>query len=205
MHSKVLGVQLIIALVIGRVILLALAQTWANKFNDEWILLETIWTILPGLILVWLGAPSLTLLYERESLVSQPEIILKISGHQWYWSYNLPEFKLDFDSITVKTDKIFPLIEVSEKIVLPLNQAILILVTREDVIHSFALPSLGIKADANPGRLNAINLSCFTPGAMIGQCSELCGSLHRNITIYLEINRFSSFLNWTRLLTENQN
>lgn len=96
----------------------------------------------------------------------------------------------------------FPLMEVTDKIILPLNQLILVLITRDDVIHSFALPALGVKADANPGRLNSVRFNCFIPRVIIGQCSELCGSLHRNITIHFEATSFASFLNWINIYTD---
>ena len=175
---------------------------WANKVTAEWITLEIAWTLFPGIILIWLGIPRLTMLYQQESLFSQPEIVVKVIGHQWYWEYNLPEININFDRITTKERRIFPLADVNERLVLPFHKPLLFLVSSRDVIHSFALPSLGVKADANPGRLNSINTLCEAPGWYVGQCSELCGSLHSNIAISFEFVNFKLFSIWAKLLNE---
>ncbi len=202
MHSKIIRTQLIISIIVGGVLLLRINTLWTSKTAEEWMTLEIIWTVFPGFFLVWLGIPRLTILYNQERLFNQPEIVIKVIGHQWYWEYNLPEIDVNFDSITVKEADIFPLADSRERLILPVHKTLLFLTSSNDVVHSFALPSLGVKADANPGRLNSINRTCNAPGWYIGQCRELCGRLHSNMTISFEFVEFKLFLVWSKLISE---
>jgi cytochrome c oxidase subunit 2 len=184
----------IVILVLG-VIFTSTLNPFYKISKGEWILLEVIWTVFPALILIFLGVPRLELLYKLEGNFLKPDLIVKVIGHQWYWEYNFTEFDLSFDSFTTKNG-IFRLAEVSEKLVLPFNTKIQLLVTRRDVIHSFSLPNLRVKSDATPGRLNLVNLICKFPSLQIGICSELCGTLHSNMSIVVEFTSVSLFKEW---------
>lgn len=198
LHRKIIRIQLIIRIITGGVIILSIIRYSLRKILDEWILLEIIWTLAPGLVLVWLGIPRLNLLYQQERLYRQPESIIKVIGHQWYWEYNLPEIEISIESITTKERNLFPLADTNERLILPFKKNLLFLVTSADVIHRFALPSLGLKADANPGRLNSVSSFRKTPGWLIGQCRELCGSLHSNISIRFEFTSPILFVEWVK-------
>lgn len=151
--------------------------------------LEVIWTIIPTLILILIAGPSFTLLYMMDD-IGNPQITLKAIGHQWYWSYeytddtkNFEEVeKMCYDSYMKPTDELQPgelrLLTVDAPVVLPSEIDIRVLVTSSDVIHSWAVPSLGVKIDAIPGRLNEIGLHIRRFGVFYGQCSELCGANH---------------------------
>jgi len=165
---------------------------------------EVVWTVLPGIILILLAIPSLKLLYSLDFLIFEyePIITVKIIGHQWYWSYeyvvfsdtNYLEFDLvNFDSYLVPEDELNPnglrLLEVDNPLVIPANSYIRFLVTSADVLHSWAIPSLGIKVDAVPGRLNQMFTFIKRPGDFYGQCSEICGVNHG----FMPIRLISSF------------
>jgi len=197
LHLWVLFLQVGIAVLVGIVLLFSIIRPFFKMGKSEWVLLELIWTVFPALILICLGIPRLELLYKFEGIFLKPDLLVKVVAHQWFWEYNLREFGVRFDSFTEK-NKIFRLAEVSEKLVLPFNTKIQLLITRHDVIHSFALPNLAIKSDANPGRLNLANLTCHYPRLQVGQCRELCGVLHSNIRIVVEFTSVSLFKEWLR-------
>jgi len=175
-----------------------------NSFSCRTLLeaqeIETIWTILPAIILIFLALPSLRLLYLIDE-VSNPSITIKTIGHQWYWRYEYSDFiNIEFDSYIVPSNELnigeFRLLEVDHRIVIPIQTEIRLLVTAADVIHSWCIPRLGIKLDGIPGRLNQITLSCNRPGIFYGQCSEICGTNHSFIPIAIEVINFNSFFNW---------
>lgn len=175
-----------------------------NKFSNRFLLsghnMEIIWTIIPAVVLMVIALPSLHILYLLDEIRS-PSLTLKSIGHQWYWRYEYPDFfSLDFDSYIVPSldlsEKIFRLLEVDNRVVLPLNLKIRLLVTSSDVIHSWAIPSLGVKVDANPGRLNQTRFIINRSGLFFGQCSEICGVNHRFIPILLEAVNLNIFINW---------
>jgi cytochrome c oxidase subunit 2 len=161
-------------------------------FNHSNIL-EIIWTTIPAIILLSLAGPSFSLLYSLDELIN-PNLTLKIIGHQWYWSYEIGDYK--FCSLVNKEFKfscylltndflkdsvnlgLFRLLETNKRIILPTNLYIRLLVTAVDVLHSWTVPSFGIKVDACPGRLTQINLFIKRSGIFFGQCSEICGVNH---------------------------
>lgn len=149
--------------------------------------LEIVWTLIPCLILIVIAMSSFALLYAEEVaglLDDYSGLTLKITGRQWYWSYKYPEFMSDFDgdSYMVQDDDLelgqMRNLEVDNRVVLPVNTPIRLIITASDVVHSWAVPSLGVKCDAIPGRLNQVNTIIKRPGVFYGQCSELCGLLH---------------------------
>jgi len=167
--------------------------------------LESVWTVVPAIILVFIAVPSLTILYRLDSSYSS-SLTLKVMGHQWYWRYEYTDFwrateaVISFDSYIVPTrdlsSGIFRLLETDNRPVLPFLTRVRVLVRRSDVLHSWALPRLGIKLDATPGRLNQTSLLRHRPGVAYGQCSEICGANHRFIPIRIEFVNTQDFLNW---------
>jgi cytochrome c oxidase subunit 2 len=162
------------------------------------------WTFLPCIILIFLGWPRIQLLYSLENNEYFNSLTLKVIGHQWYWSYDYGNFNnLIFDSFIILENDLnigdFRLLEVDNKVILPFNRTIRVLIISADVLHAWALPSIGIKADANPGRLNQRFLFSISPGSFYGQCSELCGVNHSFIPINIEFTSLSLFKNWLKL------
>jgi cytochrome c oxidase subunit 2 len=159
------------------------------KFFTHSNILEIVWTIIPAVILLLIAVPSFALLYSLDELVD-PTVTVKVIGHQWYWSYEYSDFayahkdqSLAFDSYMVATSDLrnnggFRLLEVDRKLVLPINTHIRVLVTAADVLHSWCVPSFGIKVDACPGRLTQASLFIKREGVYYGQCSEICGVNH---------------------------
>lgn len=179
-----------------------LVNTCFNKFYNlklfEGQELERIWTVLPAVFLVFIAFPSLRLLY----LIEESdffEITIKALGHQWYWSYEYRDLGFKrFDSYMVSDgDRLFRLLDVDNYLVVPYNTNVRIIVSRVDVIHSWTIPALGIKADAVPGRLNQLLLIFKRVGLFRGQCSEICGANHSFIPIILSVVPRIDFLkNW---------
>lgn len=186
-------------------LLFIIKNKFINRFLLEGQFIEIIWTIIPIFFLIFLAFPSLKILYLTDE-INNPLFTFKAIGHQWYWEYeynlNLIKKKLKFsldnvDSI-IKTDfefDSFRLLDVSEHFYIPINCQIRLLVLSDDVIHSFAIPTLGVKVDAVPGRLNQIRIYINRPGLYFGQCSEICGVNHRFIPIVIEAIKLSKFLN----------
>nr|YP_009925547.1 cytochrome c oxidase subunit II [Tanea lineata]QNH82270.1 cytochrome c oxidase subunit II [Tanea lineata] len=168
--------------------------------------IETIWTIIPAIILIFLALPSLRLLYLLDE-VGDCGLTLKSIGHQWYWSYEYSDFlNIEFDSYMIPTNDLekgdFRLLEVDHRIVLPTQTDIRVLVTSADVIHSWTVPSLGVKADAVPGRLNQLSFYIKYPGVFYGQCSEICGANHSFMPIVVEAIPLENFMEWVVHVSE---
>nr|NP_861479.1 cytochrome c oxidase subunit II [Procavia capensis]BAC78402.1 cytochrome oxidase subunit 2 [Procavia capensis] len=162
---------------------------------------ETIWTILPAMILILIALPSLRILYMMDE-INDPSLTVKTIGHQWYWSYEYTDYEdLTFDSYMIPTEELKPgelrLLEVDNRVVLPMEMPIRMLISSEDVLHSWTIPSLGLKTDAIPGRLNQTTLMSTRPGLFYGQCSEICGSNHSFMPIVLEMVSLKTFENWS--------
>ena len=166
--------------------------------------LETVWTVIPMFILLIMAFPSLYLLYLIED-ISKPSLTVKVVGHQWYWEYQYSNswFNYTFDSYIVYENTELPLfysLDVDNRLVLPTMSRILFLVTSADVIHSWTVPSLGIKVDAIPGRLNYLTTRTLYSGVYYGQCREICGSNHRFMPIVVEFVPMSSYLSYISTL-----
>jgi len=223
-------------------------QITADIFTHS-SLLEIIWTIIPAVLLIFIAIPSFALLYSLDELID-PEITLKVVGHQWYWSYeysdSLTETALlkkklqkyneilslwksnskpeqeslelltdnnilnssgfGFDSYLVNANDLtlgsFRLLEVDNRVVLPINTHIRVLVTAADVLHSWAIPSFGIKVDACPGRLSQASLFLKREGVFYGQCSEICGVNHGFMPIVVQAVSTNQYLSWFSLKLE---
>jgi len=166
-----------------------------NKFSSTFVHskdLEIVWTSIPALILLILSVPSFTLLYAMDE-ISEPEITFKILGHQWFWSYETSEFNscqtqeqslkyvcymMVLEGLPSNKQGYFRLLETNKRVILPTNTHMRLLVSATDVLHSWTVPSFGVKVDACPGRLNQINLFIKRTGVFFGQCSEICGVNH---------------------------
>jgi len=195
--------SIIVLVIITTLILYIIGNISINKLSNRYLLegqdIEIIWTILPAILLGFIALPSLRLLYLIEESF-QPSLRIKVIGHQWYWSYEYSDFKIRFDSFLIPQTEIeidrFRLLDVDNRLVLPFNINTRFLITAADVIHAWTVPSLGIKVDAIPGRLNQLVAISNRPGVFYGQCSEICGANHRFIPISIEITSINNFLNW---------
>lgn len=169
------------------------------------ILIEIIWTTTPALILLIIAIPSFSLLYAMDEIVS-PTITIKALGHQWYWSYEYSDYvndnfePINFDSYMIPEEDLenghLRLLEVDNRMVIPTNTHIRVVVSAADVLHSWAIPSLGIKCDAIPGRLNQASLFVKREGLYYGQCSEICGVNHGFMPIVIEAVNLKYYVNW---------
>lgn len=169
--------------------------------------IELIWTIVPVIILVAIAVPSFRLLFLQLD-APKADLTVKATGKQWYWSYNYPDNgNFEFDSLIVEDKDLKPgqprLLTVDHEMVVPVNKIVHVLVTGADVIHSFAVPSFGIKIDAIPGRLNDTWFKATIEGTFHGQCSELCGKDHAFMPITVRVVNDAEFAGW--IATEKKN
>nr|WJP34978.1 cytochrome c oxidase subunit 2 [Ligia exotica] len=202
-HDHTMIVLVLIVTVVGYIMGSLVFNKYINRTLLESQTIEVIWTVLPAVILLFIAFPSLRLLYLLDE-VNQPGVTVKAMGHQWYWSYEYSDFmKVEFDSYMVPTEDLeegqFRLLEVDNHTVVPMLSQIRMLVSAGDVIHSWTVPALGVKADAIPGRLNQISFICSRPGLFYGQCSEICGANHSFMPIVVESVNLESFLSWMKL------
>ena len=179
-------------------------------------ILEIIWTIIPTIVLIFIAIPSFVLLYCMDEVVNAA-ITLKVIGHQWYWSYEYSDYFLNFenlennsvifDSYMIPEDELevgqLRLLEVDNPVVLPKNVHVRVIVTAADVLHSWAVPSLGVKIDAVPGRLNQTSLFAKREGTFYGQCSEICGVNHGFMPIVIEVVSLNDYISWIETQIEN--
>jgi cytochrome c oxidase subunit II len=162
--------------------------------------LEVVWTIVPVIILVLIAIPSFRLLF-TELDVPTPDLTVKATGKQWYWSYAYPDNgNFEFDSLIVADKDLKPgdlrLLTVDNELVVPVNKVVHVLVTGADVIHSFAVPSFGLKIDAVPGRINETWFKATMTGVFHGQCSQLCGKDHSFMPITVRVVNDNDFTAW---------
>lgn len=200
-HDHALMIVFLISSLVLYIISAILTTKLTHTSTIDAQAVETIWTILPAIILVIIALPSLRILYIIDE-INNPTLTIKTVGHQWYWSYEYTDYdELNFDSYIIPTSELKPgdlrLLEVDNRAVLPIEITIRVLVTSEDVLHSWAVPSLGLKTDAIPGRLNQTTLLATRPGLYYGQCSEICGSNHSFIPIVLELVPLKTFEKWS--------
>ena len=163
-------------------------------------LLEVVWTAVPVLILVIIAIPSFRLLYYAD-VIPPTDMTIKAIGRQWYWTYEYPDHdNFTFDAFMIPEDDLEPgmlrLLETDKRVVVPTNTNIKIQVTASDVLHSWAMPSMGVKIDAVPGRLNETWINVTEPGVYYGQCSEICGVMHGFMPITIEALPPEEFALW---------
>nr|AMK06211.1 cytochrome oxidase subunit II [Drosophila nepalensis]AMK06212.1 cytochrome oxidase subunit II [Drosophila nepalensis]AMK06213.1 cytochrome oxidase subunit II [Drosophila nepalensis]AMK06214.1 cytochrome oxidase subunit II [Drosophila nepalensis]AMK06215.1 cytochrome oxidase subunit II [Drosophila nepalensis] len=199
-HDHALLILVMITVLVGYLMFMLFFNNYVNWFLLHGQLIGMIWTILPAIILLFIALPSLRLLYLLDE-INEPSVTLKSIGHQWYWSYEYSDFNnIEFDFYMIPTNELatdgFRLLVVDNRVVLPMNSQIRILVTAADVIHSWTVPALGVKVDGTPGRLNQTNFFINQPGLFYGQCSEICGANHSFMPIVIESVPVNYFIKW---------
>lgn len=162
-------------------------------------LIEVVWTVVPVLILVAIAVPSFRLLFLQLN-VPKADITIKATGKQWFWSYNYPDDKFEFDSILVQDKDLKEgqprLLTADNAMVVPVNKVVRVQTTGADVIHSWAVPSFGVKIDAIPGRLNETWFKAEHTGTFYGQCSQLCGRDHAFMPIMVRVVTDQEYAAW---------
>nr|YP_010974599.1 cytochrome c oxidase subunit II [Pomacea aulanieri]WNR57052.1 cytochrome c oxidase subunit 2 [Pomacea aulanieri] len=199
-HDHAMTILTLIISLVGYAALSLMLSKYSCRSLVEGQEIETIWTIIPAVILIFLALPSLRLLYLLDE-VGDCSLTVKAIGHQWYWSYEYSDFlDIEFDAYMLPSNELgmgdFRLLEVDHRLILPIDTDIRTLITSADVIHSWAVPSLGIKVDAIPGRLNQVGFFIKYPGIFYGQCSEICGANHSFMPIVIEAVPLNMFMNW---------
>ena len=152
--------------------------------------IEVIWTLVPCLILIVIAVPSFKVLYEQDE-IPPADVTIKAVGYQWYWGYEYPDENIIFDSYMIEDKDLQPgqprLLTVDNEIFVPVNKVVKVLITANDVLHAWALPSFGVKRDAVPGRINETWFKADRTGTFYGQCSELCGVKHAFMPITVNV------------------
>lgn len=176
-HDHTIVIILSITIITAYLLISSISRDYFSRSNRERQEIELFWTSLPVGILVFVSIPSIKILYMTDEIV-RPSLTLKTIGHQWYWSYEYSEIeKIQFDSF-ISSEEIPRLIQTSNHIICPNKTPVRVIVSSSDVIHSWTIPSLGIKVDAIPGRLNQLFIMINRTGILTGQCREICGINH---------------------------
>nr|UPL66078.1 cytochrome c oxidase subunit II [Idiostolus sp.] len=199
-HDNTIMILLMITILVSYIMITMFSNKLVNRYLLEGQTIELIWTMLPAVTLVFIALPSLRLLYLIDE-INNPMLTLKTIGHQWYWKYEYSDFNnIEFDSYMLPTIELNPsefrLLDVDNRIIIPMNTQVRVLVTAADVLHSWAMPSLGVKVDAVPGRLNQASFNINRPGLLYGQCSEICGANHSFMPIVIESTPMKQFITW---------
>ena len=209
LHDNIMFYLVIILFAVGWIMVSIIRNYVKNKISNKYInhgtLIELIWTVTPALILILIAFPSFKLLYLMDE-VTDPNLTVFAEGHQWYWSYQYPDFlsddneELEFDSYLIPESDLedgkLRMLEVDNRVILPEITHTRFIISSGDVIHSYACPSLGIKCDAYPGRLNQVSVLVNREGIFFGQCSEICGILHSSMPIVIESVSLEKYLSW---------
>nr|WKU84149.1 cytochrome c oxidase subunit II [Serichlamys sp. ECU1] len=199
-HDYTMLILTMITIMVSYMMIMLFFNKLTNRFLLHGQTIEMIWTILPAIILLFIAFPSLRILYLLDE-INEPLLTIKTIGHQWYWSYEYSDFlNIEFDSYMIPTNELskenFRLLDVDNRMILPMNSQIRILVTSTDVIHSWTIPTLGVKIDGSPGRLNQTNFLMNRSGLFFGQCSEICGTNHSFMPIVVESIPTKFFIKW---------
>jgi len=165
-------------------------------------LIEVLWTLIPCIILVVIAVPSFRLLYKQD-IIPKSDVTLKVTGYQWYWGYEYPDQKISFEANIVETKNLKPnqprLLETDNYVVLPVNKVVKVLITANDVLHAWAMPSFGVNKEAVPGRINETWFKAQKEGIYYGQCLELCGSKHAFMPIVVKIVSEKEYNEWLKV------
>nr|YP_009564767.1 cytochrome c oxidase subunit II [Henosepilachna vigintioctopunctata]QAY82218.1 cytochrome c oxidase subunit II [Henosepilachna vigintioctopunctata] len=199
-HDHTLLILTMITCLVGYMMMSLMFNNFNYRFLLEGQTIELIWTLMPALTLILIALPSLKLIYIIDE-IRNPMLTLKTLGHQWYWSYEYSDFNsIEFDSYMIPTNNNFNfrLIETDNRTILPFETQIRLLVSSTDVIHSWTIPSTGIKIDASPGRLNQMSFTLNRTGLFYGQCSEICGMNHSFMPISIESISPNMFIKWLK-------
>nr|YP_009255571.1 cytochrome c oxidase subunit II [Lamprotula scripta]AND82423.1 cytochrome c oxidase subunit II [Lamprotula scripta] len=200
-HDHAMFVLVLVSSFVGYMMVCLLKSSLSSRFIVEAQALEGAWTVVPGLLLLILAIPSVRLLYLLDE-VGGPAVSLKAIGHQWYWEYEYSDGgkSVGFDSYMIGSVSEgsggYRLLEVDNRCVLPYGVDSRVLVSSADVIHAWALPSVGVKVDAIPGRINQLGVHLISSGLMFGQCSEICGVNHSFMPIGVESVSPVVFYSW---------
>jgi len=161
--------------------------------------IEILWTVIPCLILIVIAVPSFRLLYKQD-VIPKADITIKATGYQWYWGYEYPDQNIAFEANMIETKNLKPnqprLLETDNHVVVPVNKVVKVLITANDVLHAWAVPSFGVKRDAIPGRINETWFKAIKEGVYYGQCSELCGSRHAFMPITVRVVSEKQYNDW---------
>jgi cytochrome c oxidase subunit 2 len=162
-------------------------------------LVEVLWTLIPCLILIVMAVPSFKVLYSQDT-IPKADVVIKAVGYQWYWGYEYPDENIIFDSYMIEEKDLKPgqprLLAVDNEIFVPVNKVVKVLITANDVLHAWALPSFGVKRDAVPGRINETWFKADRTGTFYGQCSELCGVKHAFMPITVNVVSQDEYNAW---------
>jgi cytochrome c oxidase subunit 2 len=163
--------------------------------------IEVMWTVIPCLILIVIAIPSFRLLYKQD-IIPKADVTIKAIGYQWYWGYEYPDQNIAFDANMIETKNLKPnqprLLETDNHVVVPVNKVVKVLITANDVLHAWAVPSFGVKRDAVPGRINETWFKAEKEGVYYGQCSELCGSRHAFMPITVRVVSDKQYNEWLK-------
>nr|BAO02299.1 cytochrome c oxidase subunit II [Helostoma temminkii] len=202
---------LMIAFMISSLVLYIIVAMVTTKLTNKNILdsqeIEIIWTVLPAIILILIALPHSEFFTLMDEITTR-HLTVKAIGHQWYWSYEYTDYEnLEFDSYMIPTQDLAPgqfrLLDTDHRMVVPTESPIRVMITADDVLHSWAVPSLGIKLDAIPRRLNQTAFIVSRPGVFYGQCSEICGANHSFMPIVVEAVPLKHFENWSYLMVKD--
>nr|YP_010285490.1 cytochrome c oxidase subunit II [Cerogria popularis]UKS07066.1 cytochrome c oxidase subunit 2 [Cerogria popularis] len=199
-HDHTLLILMLITILVGQMMISLFFNNFVYRYLLEGQMIELIWTILPALILIFIALPSLKLIYILDE-INNPMISIKTIGHQWYWSYEYSDFKnIEFDSYMMPINEMmnwnFRLLDVDNRMIVPFLSKIRMLISAVDVIHAWTVPSLGVKVDATPGRINQMSFSIIRSSLFYGQCSEICGANHSFMPIVVESISPKFFIKW---------
>lgn len=205
MHAIMLAICVLVVVLIGVIVFRfnRRANPKAATFTHH-PLLEVAWTALPVLILIVIAIPSLKLLFFELNVPPDPDVTIKATGNQWYWTYEYPDEGIDFASVMLERDELEEygyepdeyLLATDTRVVVPVDAVVHVLVTASDVIHAWTIPSFGSKIDAMPGRMNETWFRANEPGVYFGQCSELCGLNHSYMPIVVEVVEQVDYDTW---------
>lgn len=218
LHHDIMFILFVVTGFVGWLLVRAVWRFNRKKNPEAFIFshgtaIEIIWTIAPALILIVIAVPSFALLYSMDEVIN-PVITLKAIGHQWYWSYEYSDYNtknnesLAFDSYMIPEEELalgqLRLLEVDNRVVVPAATHVRVIITASDVLHCWAVPSLGVKLDAVPGRLNQTTFFTKREGVFYGQCSELCGVNHAFMPIVVEAVPLEDYVSWVASKIELQ-
>ncbi len=163
------------------------------------VTVEVLWTLIPCLILIIMAVPSFKILYKQDA-IPKADLTIKAIGYQWYWGYEYPDEKIIFDSYMIEEKDLKAnqprLLAVDNEVVVPVDKVVKVLITANDVLHAWALPSFGVKRDAVPGRINETWFKAEKVGTYYGQCSELCGIKHAFMPIAVKVVSEEEYQKW---------
>ena len=209
LHDNIIFYMLLVLGLVSWIIIIIIKDYKNNPILYKYIkhgqIIEIIWTILPAIILLIIAFPSFILLYLCDEVIS-PAITIKVIGLQWYWKYEYSDFindngeTIEYESYIIPEELLeegqLRMLDTDTSIVIPVDTHVRFIVTALDVIHDFAVPSLGIKIDLTPGRLSQVSTLIQREGIFYGQCSELCGAQHSAMPIKIELVKLPLFLLW---------